>query len=400
MIDLDVVSRAGLQSSDAQTAGFSPRGLERLSQGLQSLVDRKRVPGASALLYRKGAVAYASHFGAARPDGTALRADTIFRIYSMTKPIVSLAAMMAVEEGRLLLSDPLSKYIPSFADTKVGVEKDGALERVALKRPITIQDLMRHTSGISYGFTGVTKVHKAYHAAAVTRADVPSESHCEVIATLPLRSQPGEAWEYGHSTDVLGRVLEIVDGKSLGALLKERIFDPLGMVDTAFYTPPEKLPRRAEAFSMQTFKALGIDFMDATTPPAFEAAGGGLLSTLPDFARFCALLLGEGRWNGVELLSPRLFRYMVRNHLPADCSRGHFLLSPGYGFGLGFAVREQEGVAAAPGTVGEFNWGGAAGTAFWVAPADELFAILMVQTADHSDTIRPLFRNLVYAALR
>jgi CubicO group peptidase (beta-lactamase class C family) len=140
--------------------------------------------------------------------------------------------------------------------------------------------------------------------------------------------------------------------------------------------------------------------MDATAPPAFEAAGGGLLSTLPDYARFCALLLGGGQWNGVELLSPKLFRYMVQNHLPADCSRAHFLLSPGYGFGLGFAVREQEGIASAPGTVGEFNWGGAAGTAFWVAPADELFAILMVQTADHSDTIRPLFRNLVYAALR
>ena len=199
----------------------------------------------------------------------------------------------------------------------------------------------------------------------------PLESHCEVIARLPLRAQPGEAWEYGHSTEVLGRVLEIIEGKTLGALLKERIFDPLGMVDTAFYTPPEKLPRRAEAFSMQTFKTLGIDFMDATSPPAFEAGGGGLLSTLPDYARFCALLLGEGRWNGVELLSPRLFRFMVQNHLPRDCSRSHFLLSPGYGFGLGFAVREDEGVASAPGTVGEFNWGGAAGTAFWVAPADE-----------------------------
>ncbi len=318
----------------------------------------------------------------------------------MTKPIVSLAAMMMVEEGRLLLSEPLSKYIPAFAETKVGVEKDGALDLVDLKRPITIQDLMRHTSGISYGFTGVTKVHKAYHAAAsVCAATFPPRAIAKSSRGCPCARSLAKLGNTATRPTCWAGCLKLSKATSLGALLKEKIFDPLGMVDTAFYTPPEKLERRAEAFSMQTFKTLGIDFMNATSPPAFEPGGGGLLSTLPDYARFCALLLGEGRWNGVQLLSPRLFRYMVRNHLPRECSRSHFLLSPGYGFGLGFAVREDEGVASAPGTVGEFNWGGAAGTAFWVAPADDMFAILMLQTADYSDTIRPLFRNLVYAAL-
>ena len=399
MIDLDVARMAGLHAGAPEEAGLTAKGLGRLTKGLQGLVDSGKIPGASAMIYRQGAVRYAHHIGAARPDGTSLRSDTIFRIYSMTKPIVSVAAMTLVEEGRLLLSEPLAKYIPAFATTRVGVQVEGKFETADLKRPITIQDLMRHTSGISYGFTGVSPVNKAYHAAKLLREDVSCAEHCESLASLPLQCQPGEAWEYGHSTDVLGRVLEIVESAPLSVILKERIFEPLGMTDTAFHTPSDKLARRAELISAKTFDTLGIFRVDSTAPPALESGGGGLVSTLPDYARFCAMLLKGGQSPFAQILSPRLFRFMTANHLPPACSRASFLLSPGYGFGLGFAVREQEGIAAAPGTLGEFNWGGAAGTAFWIAPADQMFAILMIQTADHSDTIRPLFRNLVYGAL-
>ena len=391
---------SGLSSRPAANVGLDPAALDRLTAALQAHVDQKLIPGASAMIFRHGAIGYAARVGAARPDGTALSEDTIFRIYSMTKPIVSLAAMQLVQEGRLLLSDPLTKFIPAFAQTKVGVDDGGELRLVDLKRPITIQDLLRHTSGLTYGFTGVSKVQKLYHASGAMRVDASAAEQCETLAALPLRFQPGEAWEYGHSTDVLGRVIEILDGERLGDALRRRVFDPLGMADTAFYTPPEKLPRRAELYSVQTFKNWKVGLCDATEPPAFEAGGGGLLSTLPDYARFCAMLIGGGALDGATLIGPHILRFMAANHLPGDCSRKHFILAPGYGFGLGFAVREEVGITSVPGTVGEFNWGGAAGTAFWVAPGDGLFAILMMQTADNGDVIRPMFRNLVYAALR
>ncbi len=400
MTPASLAERSGLKSASAADAGLDPAALARLTDALQRQVDKGLIPGACAMIFRNGAVGYSAQVGAARPDGAPLNAETIFRIYSMTKPIVSLAAMQLVEEGRLLLSDPLAKTIPAFAATKVGIESDGELQLVEQRRPITIQDLLRHTSGLTYGFTGVSKVQKLYHASGVMRTDASAAEHCETLAAMPLRFQPGEAWEYGHSTDVLGRVLEVIEGERLGALLKRRVFDPLGMADTAFFTPPGKLARRAELISVQTFNNWKVFLCDSTEPPAFESGGGGLLSTLPDYARFCAMLLGGGALDGASLIGPHSLRYMTANHLPPDCSRKHFILSPGYGFGLGFAVREEVGLASAPGTVGEFNWGGAAGTAFWVAPRDGLFAILMMQTADHGETIRPLFRNMVYAALR
>ena len=265
--------------------------------------------------------------------------DAIFRIYSMTKPIISVAAMMLVEEGRLSLLDPLSAYIPAFNDVKVGVANSDKLELKPLKRPITVQDLLRHTSGFSYGFTGVSPVQRLTKAANVFNPDRTTAENVEAIAALPLMHQPGEVWEYGVSTDVLGRVVEIVEGARLGDVLRFRIFGPLGMTDTAFFTPELKLARRADPFSFDFMTAAGVDAVNVTAPPKFEGGGGGLVSTLADYTRFAAMLANGGDFEGARLLSPRTIAFMASDHLDARTVKDHYLLWPGHGFGLGFAVR-------------------------------------------------------------
>ena len=325
--------------------------------------------------------------------------DAIFRIYSMTKPIVSVAAMMLVEEGRLAITDPVSNLIPAFANLKVGVANGDRLDLKPLKRPITIQDLMRHTSGLTYGFTGASPVQKLAKAANVVSSDRTLADNVEAIATLPLMHQPGEVWEYSTSTDVLGRIVEMVEGARLSEVLQERLFGPLGMVDTAFYTPESKLARRAEPFSVDFMVAAGVDPGNATAPPKFESGGGGLMSTLADYTRFVAMLSQGGALDGVRVLGPQTLAFMASDHLDAKTDRSHFLLWPGHGFGLGFAVRTEAGRAPTAGSVGEFFWGGMMGTAFWVSPRDSLFAILMVQTPEYREYFRVLFRNLVNAAI-
>ena len=362
-------------------------------------IEDKKAPGLSMLIARHGKVAYRQCLGLLRPDGPALGEDAIFRIYSMTKPIVSVAAMTLAEEGRLSIIDPVSAYIPAFANVKVGVENNGQLDLKPLKRPITIQDLMRHTSGLTYGFTGVAPVQKLTAAADVLGQKRTLAENVDVIAALPLMHQPGEVWEYGVSTDVLARIIEIVEGASLGEVLRARIFDPLGMTDTAFYTPEAKLARRAAPFSFDLMTAAGVDGCNATAPPRFEAGGGGLLSTLSDYARFAAMLSDGGAFEGVRILGPRTLAFMASDHLDAKVDRSLNLLAPGHGFGLGFAVRTEPGLAPTPGSVGEFFWGGMMGTGFWVSPRDSLFAVLMVQAPEYRDYLRVLFRNLVNAAI-
>ena len=325
--------------------------------------------------------------------------DAIFRIYSMTKPIVSVAAMMLVEEGRLLITDPVSKYIPAFASLKVGVVNGDRLDLQPLRRPITVQDLMRHTSGLTYGFTGVSPVQKLVKAANVVDANRTLAENVEAMAALPLMHQPGEVWEYGLSTDVLGRVIEVVEGARLGEVLQHRLFGPLDMADTAFFTPRVKLDRRADPFPSDFMGGAGVDPSNATAPPKFESGGGGLLSTLADYTRFAAMLSFGGALDDVRILGPRTLAFMASDHLDAKVDRSHFLLWPGHGFGLGFAVRTDPGRAPTAGSVGEFFWGGMMGTAFWVSPRDSLFAVLMVQTPEYRAYFRELFRNLVSAAI-
>ena len=237
-----------LPHAPPESVGLNPERLKRLSAVMAREIEEGKAPGLAMLIARNGKIGFHQTMGALKPGGPPMREDAIFRIYSMTKPIVSVATMTLVEEGRLLLSEPVAKYLPQFASMTVGVERDGKFERVPAARPITILDLMRHTSGFTYGFLGTSPVHRLTHEAYILSQNRSMDEHLADLAALPLLRQPGEVWEYGHSTDVLGRVVEIIAGMSLGRLLETRVFQPLGMVDTAFYTPTDKLDRRAEAF--------------------------------------------------------------------------------------------------------------------------------------------------------
>jgi CubicO group peptidase (beta-lactamase class C family) len=393
------MSSFALPYAPSETLGFIPERLDRLTAIMARQIEEKKAPGVSMLIARHGKVAYRQSVGALRPGGPDMSDDAIFRIYSMTKPIVSVATMMLVEEGRLLITDPVSKYIPAFANTKLGVANGDKLDLAPLKRPITVQDLMRHTSGLTYGFTGASPVQKLVKGANVVDANRTLAENVEAMATLPLMHQPGEVWEYSLSTDVLGRIVEVVEGASLGQVLQERLFGPLHMVDTAFYTPESKLARRADPFSFDFMTAAGVDTRESTSPPKFESGGGGLMSTLADYARFTAMLSDGGAIDGLRILGARTLAFMASDHLGVGVRKGHYLLWPGHGFGLGFAVRTDPGKAPTAGSVGEFFWGGMMGTAFWVSPRDSLFAVLMVQTPENREYFRVLFRNLVSAAI-
>jgi CubicO group peptidase (beta-lactamase class C family) len=393
------MSSFALFYAPSETLGFVPRRLERLTDVMAREVAGKKAPGVSMLIARHGKIAYREMVGALRPGGPPMTDDAIFRIYSMTKPIVSVAAMMLVEEGRLLITDPVSKYIHAFANVKVGVANGDKLDFAPLKRPITVQDLMRHTSGLTYGFTGVSPVQTLIKAANVVDKTRTLTENVEAMAALPLMHQPGEVWEYSLSTDVLGRVVEVIEKARLGEILRARIFDPLGMTDTAFYTPPNKVARRADPFSFDFMTAAGVDAHDSMAPPRFESGGGGLMSTLADYTRFAAMLSFGGAIDGARMLAPQTLAFMTSDHLGPRVRKDHFLLWPGHGFGLGFAVRTEPGRAPTAGSVGEYFWGGMMGTAFWVSPRDSLFAIIMVQTPENRGYFRELFRNLVTAAI-
>ena len=388
-----------LPYAPAESVGLIPERLERITAVMAREVDEKKAPGVSMLIARHGKIAYRQCVGALRPGGPEMPADAIFRIYSMTKPIVTVAAMMLVEEGRLSITNPVSNTIPAFANVKVGVANGDKLDLVAPKRPITVQDLMRHTSGLTYRFTGVGPIQKMTKRAEVLKPERTLAENVEAIAALPLMHQPGEVWEYGTSTDVLGRVVEVVEGAPLSEVLRRRIFEPLGMSDTAFFTPESKLARRADPFSFVFMVAAGVDSCNATAPPKFEAGGGGLLSTLADYTSFAAMLMNGGALGGVRILGRETLAFMASDHLDAKTDKSHTLLWPGHSFGLGFAVRTDPGKAPTAGRVGEFFWGGMMGTAFWISPSDSMFAVLMVQTPENREHFRVLFRNLVSAAI-
>ncbi len=390
---------AGLPTAEPDEVGLSRPALKRLTTVMEREIAAGRAPGVSMLIARNGKVGFAKTLGALGPDGPAMPPDAIFRIYSMTKPIVSVAAMMLVEEGRMLITDPVSNFIPAFAETKVGMENGDGLDLVPLKRPITIQDLMRHTSGLTYGFTGTSKVQKLVAAANFLSQDRTLAEHVEALAALPLQHQPGEVWEYSVSTDVLGRVIEVIEGASLGEVLQQRLFGPLGIDDTAFFIPPSKVLREAKPMSPQVYTNLGVDPNSMTEPPRFESGGSGLLSTIGDYARFLAMLSSGGALDGQRILGPRTIRFMASDHLGPDVDRSSEVLPPGHGFGLGFGVRLQYGLAPTPGSVGDYFWGGWAGTTFRISPQDSLFAILMVQAPDYRVHLNQTFANLYTAAL-
>lgn len=391
---------AKLEYAKPRKIGLSDEGLDRLGHVLQREVATGRIPGAVALIAREGRIGYFEAFGRRAPSSDDMMAhDSIFRIYSMTKPIVSVAIMQMVEEGRILLADPVAKFIPAFAGVKVGVERDGGLDLVTPNRAVTVQDLLRHTSGLTYDFLGETAVHKLYAKASLARRDQTNADQAEALAGLPLLHQPGTYWDYSRSTDVLGRIVEIVSGRSLGEELSRRIFEPLDMVDTRFTVPASAAGRVAEPFPTDPETGEPVKLLRASETVQFESGGGGLFSTAPDYARFCAMLAGQGTFGSTRILGRATLDLMTADHLGPEVTLGSDLLPPGHGFGLGFAVRIAPGMADVPGSVGLFYWGGIAGTTFWVDPYEDLFAILMIQAPGQRDYYRMLFRTLVYAAL-
>ena len=390
---------APLPTARPAEIGLSESALRRLSAAFTREIEARRLPGMVALLARRGRVGFVESLGARDPkSGTQMSADAIFRIYSMTKPIVSVATMMLVEEGRLLLSDPLSKFLPAFAAPKVAVESGGAVELVPAAREITIQDLLRHTSGLVYEFRGTSAVHKRYIEAKISRRDQTNADHAATLAALPLFFHPGSRWEYGRSTDVLGRVLEVIEGTPLSEVLAERVLRPLGMVDTGFHVPASELHRVAEPFDKDPDTGEAVTLLDVREPPMFQSGGGGLMSTAQDCARFASMLLNRGALGDVRLLGRKTIEFMSSDHLGA-IPGVDIMTGPGFGFGLGFAVRLADGLAASPGSAGQFYWGGIAGTVFWVDPREELIAVLLTQAPGRREYYRALFRNLVYASL-
>ena len=387
-----------------ESVGFAAGATQAIVDILQAEVDRQRLPGGVVLVARHGQVLLHQALGQRDPQqGLPMARDSIFRIYSMTKPLVSLAVLQLMERGKLLLSDPVTKYLPEFANLQVEHDMHG--DRV-LKAPLhepTVQDLLRHTSGLTYEILGNDPIQLQYAQARLGSRERSNRDFAKALAQIPYRFEPGTVWEYSRATDLLGALIEVVSGQTLGAFLQEHIIGPLGMVDTGFVVPPEDHHRIAEPYAQDPDGGIPMRLLDPRTQAAMEAGGAGLMSTAADYARFLQCLLNGGKLGKARLVSPATVRSMTADHLggiePYRAGRSGELLPAGHGFGLGFAVRLQEGNSAMAGSKGLYYWGGIAGTTFFVDPAKDFFAILMTQAPNQRDYYRPLFRNLVYAAL-
>ncbi len=416
---LSVVAQDLPKLSRPEEAGFSSERLGRLTQFFQSEVDKGAIPGAVLLVSRNGKTVFRQAIGYQdREKKSPMKPDTMFRIFSMTKPIATVAVMMLAEEGKIDVMAPVAQYLPEFKDVKVGVEKmdpAGGKTYLALEapvRPMTVQDLLRHTSGLVYGPFGNTLVHQEYNKANLFDPGQTLAEFVAKISKLPLAHQPGSTWEYGMSVDVLGRIVEVVSGMPFDRFLEERITKPLKMTDTAFYLNPSQVARMAE------FQA---DPKTGKRPPMGESAdftkekvkffsgGGGLLSDASDYSRFCQMLVNGGELDGVRLLSPKTLAVMASDQLPPNAARVAMLeatqdMSPirdlGQSFGLGFAVRTEVGHSAVSGSVGDYFWAGAAGTYFWIDPQEKMCAVMMLQMPFvEAGVYRRAMREIVYGAL-
>jgi CubicO group peptidase (beta-lactamase class C family) len=386
-------------ASRPEDAGFSAKRLEKIRQVFKVDVENKSLPGAVLLIVHNGKIVDYDAIGfQERANQTPMKKDSIFRVASMSKPITTVAAMILVEEGKLDVGANVAQYLPEFKDVKVGA--DGA----APKRAMTVQDLMRHTSGLTYGLFGNTPVDQMYRKANIFNAKSLAEM-VKTVAAMPLLHQPGDFWEYSVSTDVLGRLVEVVSGKDLDAFEQERITGPLKMTDTGFWVKPAAISRLAKPDAVST-----LPFADATQKPDLLSGGGGMFSTAGDYARFSQMLLNGGELDGVRILAPKTIALMTSDQLPATVERhtgvamalGAFGPVPemGTSFGLGFAVRVDPGRNPVPGSVGDFSWGGITGTLFWVDPKEKLVAVLMAQGAQaQNNVIWRQTRTMVYQAM-
>ena len=408
LVVLALVSVAASARAEIPTAakpedvGLSSEQLKKIEAVTQKNIDDGIIPGAVMLVARRGKVVWVSAQGkreAASAD--AMKTDTIFRMYSMTKPIVTIALMQMVEEGRLQVTDPVSKYLPEIGNMKVGTEVEGPDGKPMLRlsdptRPMTVQDLMRHTSGLTYGNRGNSLIQQSYMAAKIGDRTATVEEMVSRLSKLALRFNPGDRWEYSVAVDVQGRLLEVLDGgkRKLSEILAERVLQPLGMNDTAFQVTGDKLTRVAEPAPALAGKTATPRFK-YDDGAKYESGGGGITSTTEDYLRFVMALANNDAYQGKRIIGKQTLAFMTADHTMDRPGR-----PPGFGFGLGFEVRQRVGDTLQPGSVGEYGWSGAAGTTFWVDPKEQLFAIYMVQAND-PDTrdLRIQFRTMVEAAL-
>jgi len=405
-----------LPTVQAASKGMLPERLARIRPVIQAEIDAKRMPGAVLLVARKGAVVHTEVVGLQDPaSGKPLKRDSLFRAYSMTKPLVSVLAMMMVEEGQLQLADPVGKFFPALANMQVLANpSDASGATVNAVRQITVHDLLRHTSGLTYAeFTRSPSMKSAYQQAGLFSLDIPSlwitltpEQQVQAFAKAPLQWQPGSTWEYSLSTDMLGRVLEVVGKKPLGSLLDEKLIKPLGMKDTHFVVPPNKIERLAQPLAIDPLtQAPMAPMLDVTKAQGNDSGGAGLSTTADDYLRFCQMLLNGGSLDGRRYLSRSTVALMTSDHLGPKVATplqpGELLMGvQGYTFGLGFMVRQGAGLASVPGSEGDYAWAGAGGTFFWVDPKEQLIAVLMAQTPGPiRQYYRRMVKQMVYQAL-
>ena len=401
-------------AGDPRALGLCPDRLECIDGWMRANVEAGKVAGLSVMLARGGRTAFfRSHGRADIARDTPFTPDTIARIYSMTKPLTSVAVMMLYEEGRFQLDDPITRFLPEFSDLRVLTGGNRVkFESEPARRPITIRDLLTHTSGLTYGFMEATLVDALYRQNGVDFGEAQGESLAEVVARLarqPLLAQPGAEWNYSVATDVLGHLVAVVSGVDFANFLRTRVIQPLGMADTDFFVPADKLARLAANYSLFRDRTLKL-YDDAVgsrfaTPPACPSGGGGLVSTAADYMRFCRFLLGRGELDGTRLLGRKTVDLMLMNHLDGDLAamgqpRFSETAYTGIGFGLGFSVMLDPARAQIVGTPGEVAWGGLASTAFWVDPAEDLAVVLLTQLIPSSALpLRRELRVLTYAAL-
>jgi len=412
-VALPVAAQGIPKAQSPEEVGFLATRLKRLSDRINEGVQKGELPGAVVLIARNGKIVMFDAFGFRDREAKApMTTDAIFRIASMTKPIVSVAAMILVEEGKLSLADRVSKYIPAFADTKVAVEvknPDGTVEmRLEPQlRPMTVQDLMRHTSGLTYGVAGLNKVKQSYVDMKVMDANQTNEQMAEKLSKLALLYQPGTHWEYSMSTDVLGRVVEVASGMTLDKFIEERITKPLRMGDTGFEALPDKKDRGAKP-QKEGPKNEVPAIPDITLKTTWKSGGGGMVSTAADYARFLQMFANGGQLDGVRVISRKTIDLMTADHLPPDIVMGDDMwrleaFEPsgrmGQGFGLGFAVRNEQGRNPLPGSPNDYFWGGAWGTYFWHDPRERMYVVFMMQSPASRLPYRYLLRDLVYQAL-
>jgi CubicO group peptidase (beta-lactamase class C family) len=391
-------------------AHFNQQKLEKIGEFFRNEVATEKIPGAILLIQQHGKPVYHEFFGVRDTETKApMTDDTIFRIFSMTKPITSVAAMLLLDQHKIKIDDPIAIYIPSFATTKVGVTKksdsgENVLQLEPLKRRLTILDLMTQTSGITYGFYGDSLVRKAYSNAKIYDGDFNNAEFAERIAKLPLAEQPGTLWDYGHSTDILGRIIEVASGKSLLQYEQDNLLGPLGMTDTAFYvTDPAK--KKLIAKPMPRDSDFRVGFVGyADVPMKWESGGGGMVTTMSDFAKFSQMILDGGKFDGKQIISPKSFELMTSDHIgPGSGVQRDFFYFPGdgFGFGLGFGVRTDPGNAKPPppGSLGELKWDGASGCYFVVDRKQDMFFVLLEQTPSERQRIPKTVKQLIYEAM-